>query len=180
MAHSISYISKIQFARLANETKGKSQALPVFDISMGLLRSRPLFVVLLEDVLHLLKMLYPTKVSRLPSDPSGHWYILCGNHRYTAGLELKISQFWVQRLVVNPKTCAPMTGIILRKIEMSDNVIETKTLTNVSAIQRLLHLAEIVQCFFAENKKTPTFKELKEMTLVDFEDAPDVSDEDKM
>ena len=95
-----------------------------------------------------------------------------GNHRYTAGLELKISQFWVQRLVVNPKTCAPMIGIILQKIEMSDNVIETKTLTNVSAIQRLLHLAEIVQCFFAENKKTPTFKELKEMTLVDFEDAP--------
>ena len=93
LVHSISYISKIQFARLANEAKEKSQDLPVFDISMGLLRSKPLFVVLLKDVLHLLKMLYPTKVSRLSSDPSGHWYILCGNHRYTAGLELKIFQF---------------------------------------------------------------------------------------
>ena len=169
-------MAKIQFGRLTSETLARKQPPPLFTLDMGLLKSKPLFVIKLVDVLAFLHLLYPNKVFKLPKIMEGLWYIVSGNHRFEAGIRLKIQKFWVRILVVQPGASwdlhpiPPMTAQILQFIEMSDNVIDTKTFTNVTTLQKILHLAEIVQCYFNEHQRTPNYIELQQQTLLDFKD----------
>ena len=105
---------------------------PLFDINFGLLRSRPLFVIPLVEVIDFLKTLYPKKVSVFDSIsqesfPLQH-YIVCGNHRFSAGISLGIDEFYVHVLTAKSLIdgMSTMTAIILRELENTDNILETK------------------------------------------------------
>ena len=95
-------MAKIQFGRLTSEALARKQPPPLFTLDMGLLKSKPLFVIKLVDVLAFLHLLYPNKVFKLPKIMEGLWYIVSGNHRFEAGIRLKIQKFWVRILVVQP------------------------------------------------------------------------------
>ena len=58
---------------------------------------------------------------------------------------------------------------------MTDNIIESKTITGVSTLQKILHLAEVVQVFHCSNNRNPTASELQQLTLLDFQDGENAS-----
>ena len=91
---------------------------PLFDINFGLLRSRPLFVIPLVEVIDFLKTLYPKKVSVFDSIsqesfPLQH-YIVCGNHRFSAGISLGIDEFYVHVLTAKSLIDDMPTMIVIR------------------------------------------------------------------
>ena len=105
-----------------------------------MLRLRPLLIVPLEDVHNFLQILYPSKVSLLPANREGIWYIVNGNHRFTACCRLGIKFFYYQPIslqsLIRNVFLQKLTPQILRELEMADNIIESKTITGVSTLQK--------------------------------------------
>ena len=55
-------------------------------------------------------------------------------------------------------------------IEISDNVINTKTFTNITTLQKILHLTKIVQCYFNGYQRTLNYIKVQQQNLLNFKD----------
>ena len=71
---SIKHLATIQHGKNCSYAFSVGVLPPLFDIFLGMLRSRPLLIVSLEDVHNFLQILYPSKVSFLPANREGLVY----------------------------------------------------------------------------------------------------------